>query len=116
LIDRFGKDMQTGAVPEEIDNLFFQIRIKILATRAGIDRIGRDMDNLVLYSEALENLDRRTMERRLRLGLGTISADDASFVPEDAARVGRRAIYLPIDEAGQWRQALARTLEIMAVG
>jgi hypothetical protein len=31
LIDRFGKDAQTGGVPEEIDNLFFQIRIKILA-------------------------------------------------------------------------------------
>ncbi|MFO7632346.1 MAG: transcription-repair coupling factor [Caldilinea sp.] len=116
LIDRFGKDTETGSVPEEVDNLFFQIRIKSLAARAGIDRIGRDMDNLVLHSEALENIDRRTLERRLRLGLGRISEEDASFVPEDAARVGRRAIYLPIDEAGQWRQALLRTLEIMAVG
>jgi transcription-repair coupling factor (superfamily II helicase) len=116
LIDRFGKDAETGSVPEEVDNLFFQIRIKSLAARAGVDRIGRDMDNLVLYSEALENIDRRTLERRLRIGLGRISEDDASFIPEDAARVGRRAIYLPIDEAGQWRQALLRTLEIMAVG
>ena len=116
LIDRFAKDAETGGVPEEIENLFFQIRIKILATRAGIDRIGRDMDNLVLHSDMLENMDRRAMERRLRLGLGTISADDASFVPEDAARVGRRAVYLPVDDAGQWRQALLRTLEIMAVG
>ncbi|MFN3979785.1 MAG: TRCF domain-containing protein, partial [Caldilinea sp.] len=116
LIDRFGKDADTGSVPEEVDNLFFQIRIKSLAARAGVDRIGRDMDNLVLHSEALENIDRRTLERRLRIGLGRISEDDASFIPEDAARVGRRAIYLPIDEAGQWRQALLRTLEIMAVG
>jgi len=116
LIDRFGKDAQTGSVPEEVDNLFFQIRIKSLAARAGVDRIGRDMDNLVLHSDTLENIDRRTLERRLRIGLGRISEDDASFVPEDAARVGRRAIYLPIDEAGQWRQALTRTLEIMAVG
>jgi transcription-repair coupling factor (superfamily II helicase) len=116
LIDRFGKDAETGSVPEEVDNLFFQIRIKSLAARAGVDRIGRDMDNLVLHSEALENIDRRTLERRLRIGLGRISEDDASFIPEDAARVGRRAIYLPIDEAGQWRQALLRTLEIMAVG
>ncbi|MCB0025094.1 MAG: hypothetical protein KDD91_18810, partial [Caldilinea sp.] len=116
LIDRFGKDAETGGVPEEIENLFFQIRIKILATRAGIDRIGRDMDNLVLHSDMLENMDRRAMERRLRLGLGTISVDDASFVPEEAARVGRRAVYLPVDDAGQWRQALLRTLEIMAVG
>jgi transcription-repair coupling factor (superfamily II helicase) len=116
LIDRFGKDAETGSTPEEVENLFFQIHIKSLAARAGVDRIGRDMDNLVLYSETLENIDRRTLERRLRIGLGRISADDASFVPEEAARVGRRAIYLPIDEAGQWRQALLRTLEILAVG
>ena len=30
LIDRFGKDAETGSVPEEIENLFFQIRVKIL--------------------------------------------------------------------------------------
>lgn len=116
LIDRFGKDVETDSVPEEVDNLLFQIHIKSLAARAGIDRIGRDMDNLVLHSEALENVDRRTLERRLRIGLGRISEEDASFVPEEAARVGRRAIYLPIDEVGQWRQALLRTLEILAVG
>jgi len=116
LLDRFGKDAETDNVPVEIENLFFQIRIKILATRAGIDRIGRDMDNLVLHSAMLENMDRRAMERRLRLGLGTASADDARSVSGEVARVGRRAVYLPVDDAGQWRQALLRTLEIMAVG
>jgi transcription-repair coupling factor (superfamily II helicase) len=116
LIDRFGVDPETGSVPEEVDNLFFQVRIKTLAARAGVARIGRDLDNLVLYSDALENMDRRALERRLRLALGRISEEDDRFVPEGAARVGRRAIYLPIDEAGQWRQALLRTLEIMAVG
>ncbi len=116
LIDRFGKDAETGSVPEEIENLFFQIRVKILATRAGVDRIGRDMDNLVLHSDALENMDRKAMQRRLRLGLGRISEEDNSFVPEDAARVGRRAIYLPVDEIGRWRDVLLRTLQIMAVG
>ncbi|MBW7883268.1 MAG: transcription-repair coupling factor [Caldilineaceae bacterium] len=116
LVDRFGKDPETGSVPPEIEELFFQIRVKILATRAGIDRIGRELDNLVLRSETLENMDRKAMERRLQLALGRISEDDATFVPEEAARVGRRAIYLPIDDAGQWRQALLRTLEIMAVG
>ena len=116
LVDRFGKDAETGSVPDEIENLFFQIRVKILATHAGVDRIGRDMDNLVLHSDALENMDRKTMQRRLRLGLGRISEEDNSFVPEEAARVGRRAIYLPIDEIGRWRDVLLRTLQIMAVG
>ncbi len=103
LEDRFGKDAETGSVPEEVENLLFQIRVKILAGRAGIDRIGRELDNLVLRSEALENMDRKTMERRLQLALGKLSADDNAFVPQDAARVGRRAIYLPLDDEGLWQ-------------
>ena len=70
LIDRFGKDAETGAVPEEIENLFFQIRVKILATRAGVDRIGRDMDNLVLHSDALENMDRKSHAAAAAAGAG----------------------------------------------
>jgi transcription-repair coupling factor (superfamily II helicase) len=116
MIDRFGADSETGAVPEEVENLFFQIRVKALAVRAGVERIGRDMEQLVLQSEKLENMDRPAMQRRLRLGLGRINEESAEFVPETAARVGRRAIYLPIDDEGRWRTALLRTLEIMAFG
>ena len=113
LVDRFGKDSETDSVPEEIEDLFFQIRIKGLAARAGVERIGRDLDNLVLYSDRLgdrlEGVERRTLERRLRL------ADGNGVVSEAAPWVGRRAIYLPIDESGQWRQVLLRTLELLAV-
>ncbi len=116
LIDRFGEDALTGGVPEEVDNLFYQIRVKTLAARAGVERIGRDMEQIVLYGDALENMDRRTLERRLRLALGKLSDEHGRFVPEEAARVGRRAIYLPIDDDGRWQKALLRTLEIMAVG
>jgi transcription-repair coupling factor (superfamily II helicase) len=116
LVDRFGKDAESDSVPEEVENLFFQIRVKILAVRAGIDRIGRDMDQLVLHSDKLENMDRPAMQRRLRIGLGRISEESAEFIPEGAARVGRRAIYLPIDEEARWKAVLLRTLEIMAIG
>jgi transcription-repair coupling factor (superfamily II helicase) len=113
LVDRFGKDSETDSVPEEIEDLFFQIRIKGLAARAGVERIGRDLDNLVLYSDRLgdrlEGVERRTLERRLRL------ADGGGVVSGTAPWVGRRAIYLPIDESGQWRQVLLRTLELLAV-
>ncbi|MCX6044109.1 MAG: transcription-repair coupling factor [Chloroflexi bacterium] len=112
LLDRFGKDDETQSVPEEVENLLFQIRIKILALRAGVTRIGRELDQLVLHSEALENMNRPAMQRRLRQGLGQL--DDVNINPEEAARVARRAIYLPIDETGHWRTALVRTLEIMA--
>ena len=112
LIDRFGKDEETGAVPEEVENLLFQIKVKILALKANVVRIGRELDQLVLRSEALENMNRPAMQRRIRLGLGQI--DDESIDPEQSARVARRAIYLPIDDEGSWKVALVRTLEIMA--
>jgi len=112
LLDRFGSDEETQSVPEEVENLLFQIRVKILSLRAGVSRIGRELDQLVLHSEALENMNRPAMQRRLRQGLGQL--DDVNVHPEHAARVARRAIYLPIDEAGHWRTALVRTLEIMA--
>ncbi len=112
LIDRFGKDEETGAVPEEVENLLFQIKVKILALKANVVRIGRELEQLVLRSEALENMNRPAMQRRIRMGLGQI--DDESIDPEQSARVARRAIYLPIDDEGSWKVALVRTLEIMA--
>lgn len=112
LLDRFGKDEETGMVPIEVENLLFQIKVKILALKAGVERIGRELDQLVLKSEALENMNRPAMQRRIRLGLGQI--DDENIDPEQSARVARRAIYLPIDDEGSWKTALVRTLEIMA--
>lgn len=112
LLDRFGKDEETGTVPIEVENLLFQIKVKILALKAGVERIGRELDQLVLKSEALENMNRPAMQRRIRLGLGQV--DDDNIDPEQSARVARRAIYLPIDDEGSWKTALVRTLEIMA--
>ncbi len=112
LIDRFGADEETGGVPEEVENLLFQIRVKILALQAGVEKIGRELDQLVLHSEALENMNRPSLQHRIRQGLGQIEAGD--LAPDDMARVARRAIYLPIDEAGHWKTALVRTLEVMA--
>lgn len=114
LVDRFGQDTETESVPIEIENLFYQIRVKMLAIRAGIERIGRELDQLVLKSDALENMDRPQMQRRLRLGLRQIMVGNERAIPDDAARVGRRAIYLPLDEEGKWKTVLLRTLEIMA--
>ncbi|MEZ4706939.1 MAG: transcription-repair coupling factor [Caldilineaceae bacterium] len=112
LIDRFGEVDNTRTVPDEVDNLLFQISVKILALRAGVQNIGRELEQLVIRSDALENMNRRVLQRRLQLGLGHL--EDEQFVPEEAARVARRAIYLPVDEEGKWRTVLLRTLEIMA--
>ena len=112
LIDRFGLDDETRSVPIEVEELLYQIRIKILAQHAGVQSIGHELDQLVVRTEVLENMSRATLQRRLRMALGHL--EDATFIPEDAARVARRAIYLPIDDDSKWRTALQRTLEIMA--
>jgi transcription-repair coupling factor (superfamily II helicase) len=112
LIDRFGADAETGGVPEEVDNLLYQIRVKILALRAGVQMIGRELDQLVIRSEALENINRAALEGRLRQAFGQIQGE--TYAPEEMPRASRRAVYLPIDDEGRWRQALVRTLEIMA--
>ena len=38
LLDRFGEDEETKGVPEEVDNLLYQIQIKILALSAGVQK------------------------------------------------------------------------------
>ncbi len=114
LIDRFGIVEETKSIPEELETLLFQIRVKMLAQAAGVQNIGRELDQLVVRSESLENMNRKAMQRRLQMGLGHL--EDDNFIPEEAARVARRAIYLPVDEAGRWRMTLIRTLEIMAFG
>ncbi len=112
MVDRFGEDAVTKSVPEEVENLFYQIRVKILALRAGVHTIGRELDQLVIRSEALENVDRMALSRRLQQAFGVVPGreDPDAAVP----RVARRAIYLPIDDENRWQAALIRTLEIMA--
>ena len=102
----------THSIPEEVENLFYQIKVKILALRANVQNIGHELDQLVIRAEALENINRAGLERRLRQAFANTPAAD----PEDPAmpRVARRAVYLPIDEEGKWQAALVRTLEIMA--
>jgi len=113
LIDRFGAVDDENAAPEEVENLFFLIRVKILALKAGVQNIGRELDQLVIRSETLENMNRPAMQHRLRQAFGA----PGEGLPEDAfPRVARRAIYLPLDDAEAWRTALVRTLEIMAYG
>ncbi len=89
LIDRF------GPLPQEVQNLLYQVRIKVLALAAGVTSIGRDSDQLVLRSDDLEHVDRQRLQARIG----------------DAARVARRAVWLPITDA--WPDALERTLRAM---
>ena len=80
-------------------NLLYQVRIKVLAVRAHVTAIGRDGDQLVLKSEALETVDRQRLQGRIG----------------DGARVARRAVWMPLGDQSdvEWQATLERVLRAM---
>ncbi|MGH2592256.1 MAG: transcription-repair coupling factor, partial [Anaerolineae bacterium] len=97
LNDRF------GSLPKPVQNLTFQLRLKVLAAKARVKSIVRDRERnmLVIHADALEHMDRFGLQQRL----GNI------------AQVARRQVNLPIRDAPRiigWREALAKVLEEMA--
>ncbi|MBP7690227.1 MAG: DEAD/DEAH box helicase, partial [Thermoflexales bacterium] len=91
LNDRF------GPMPKAVENLMFQLQLKVLAAKARISTIGRDRErgNIVLKSDALEHIDRVGLQHRL----GTLAA------------VQRREIHLPLKD--EWQVNLVRVLEMV---
>ena len=126
--DRFGKDPEEDAVPQEVENLFYQILVKMEALRAGILNIGRRRDQIAVRlpvgfqlhaigsSEVvkgeLDDGPRRKLQSFLRMGLGH-TTDEGEFIPNNAIHVGREAIYIPIDEDERWRTLLIDSLKAL---
>jgi transcription-repair coupling factor (superfamily II helicase) len=94
LQDRF------GALPEEAENLFFQLQLKLYALASGAKAIVVEEGQVVIRADSLEEVDRAWLQRRLG----------------DRARVARRAVWLPLDEDERWRTALAAALQAMIEG
>ena len=128
--DRFGKDSETNSIPLEMENLFYQIRVKMEALRAGILNIGRRRDQIAIripqgfplraigsagvVKGEIEDGSRRKLQYSLRMALGH-TTDEGEFVPNNAIHVGREAIYIPIDEESGWRTTLIRALKALSV-
>ncbi len=126
--DRFGKDAESNAIPPELENLFYQIEVKMEALKTGILNIGRRRDQIAIRlpqgfalhaigsSEAVKGEiadgPRRKLQSFLRMGLGR-TTDEGEFVPNNAIHVGREAIYIPIDEEGRWRTFLIDSLKAL---
>lgn len=89
-----------GPVPEEVSNLLYVVRVKVLAITAGVEAIGLEEGQLLIKCACLETLDRIALQNTLQ----------AQGVP---ARVARRAIWLELREAGGWRRDLMKTLEVL---
>jgi transcription-repair coupling factor (superfamily II helicase) len=94
LVDRF------GPIPEETENLLFQLRLKLHALAAGARAIATEEGQVVVRADTLEELDRAWLQRRLA----------------DRARVARRAVWLPLTEDDRWRTTLAAVLQAIAEG
>ncbi len=94
LKDRFGE------LPEEVANLLFQVKVKILSMRAGVTNIGRDHNQLVVRSAAVGRLDRERLQHQLG----------------ENAHVGANALWIIIDEEDIWRENLLHGLDILTAG
>ncbi|MCL4834699.1 MAG: transcription-repair coupling factor [Caldilineaceae bacterium] len=114
LLDRFGPDEERDGLPMPVENLLYQILIKILALKAGILNIGRRREQIAIRKEGLSDAQRRNLQARLRRDLGHIN-DEGEFISQDGLHVGREAVYLPIDEDDFWRVLLVRALEALRV-
>ena len=81
-----------GALPEAVEHLLYQLRVKVKALEAGVESVSMENRNLVL---------------RLYLPQGL----EPGEVPE-GMRYSRGALYLPAAvPATEWKPALTRVLE-----
>ena len=93
LQDRF------GPLPEPVQNLLYQLRLKALALAAGAQAVTCEEGQFVVRADSLEQINRN----RLQQVLG------------DAARVQRRRVWVRGgDQEGIWQARLMGVLEAMA--
>ncbi|MEK9163831.1 MAG: transcription-repair coupling factor, partial [Chloroflexota bacterium] len=90
LADRF------GPVPKPVENLLFQIRVKLLASRAGVESVTSEGGQLILRSRAWEtDAGRASLSGRLHA----------------TARISKGKVWLPRAADRQaWREQLMETL------
>ncbi len=93
LADRF------GPIPDAVDNLLYQLRVKLLASRASVTSIMGADGQIAIRLPGLETTDRAALQRFLG----------------KSSRVSRTAVWLRRDYAGPdappWQVLLVQTLE-----
>ena len=98
LRDRF------GPVPEAVDNLLYQVRVRVLAEKAGLASVGGEAGQIVLRYPVPEG-EKGQPRQALRL---------RPLPPP--VRTGRWAYWLPYEGNPHWREDLLRALEALAEG
>jgi transcription-repair coupling factor (superfamily II helicase) len=89
-LDRF------GALPEEVQNLLYAVRIKLLAAKAGIESVATEHGQIVIRRFEGLPFDREKLEPAIR----------------DGVRVGHTQISLNLRRAGsKWKEVLGEVVE-----
>jgi transcription-repair coupling factor (superfamily II helicase) len=101
-VDTFAEELadRFGPIPDGVDNLLYQLRLKVLAGTAGVEGISVEDGKIAVRSLRLEMVNRVALQRRLGRG----------------ARVSRRAVWVPFAGLSeqQWRVLLVQVLEALA--
>ena len=94
LADRF------GPIPDPIDHLLYQLRVKSLAIRAGISTITTEANQIRLRMPNLEMMDRMKLQKHLG----------------NDTRVSKTAVWLSLaDGTNDWKISLVQVLEKLAI-
>jgi transcription-repair coupling factor (superfamily II helicase) len=94
LNDRF------GSVPRPVDNLLYQLRVKLRAVRAGVLAVGSENGQITLTLPPMDQLDQAYYEVALIAG----------------ARTSKNRLWLPRLPETEWREALLNVLAKLAEG
>jgi transcription-repair coupling factor (superfamily II helicase) len=101
-VDAFAEEMadRFGDIPDEVDNLLYQLRLKVLAGAAKVESISVEDGKLAIRCLRLEQVNRPGLQRRLGRGV----------------RVSRRAVWVPLADVSpaEWRVQLVQVLEVLA--
>jgi transcription-repair coupling factor (superfamily II helicase) len=93
LTDRF------GSLPEATANLLYQLRLKVLALRAGVQAISTEKGQIVLRLQPLKDMTREQLQKRLN----------------GRARVSHHQIWLSLHcNESVWRKELVEVLSVIA--
>jgi len=87
-----------GVLPEETENLFWQLRVKLMAERAGLASIMLEGDQIVLrYPPLPEGVKAREL-----------------WDMGDGIRRGKNAYWMPLNNQPHWRERLEKVLSKLA--
>jgi transcription-repair coupling factor (superfamily II helicase) len=91
-VDRF------GPLPEETQNLFYQLKVKLLAEKAGLASISIESGQIVLRYPPLPE------------------GETSRAIPEldGDMRIGKNTIWMPFNGPEDWKEKLLRTLSQLA--